>query len=93
MVKNISLSTTPTPHYRMVSDGSNWLVYGVGDSVRLSGVQTISGAKTFSATTKLATVNATALQVNGTDIGSTYATLATAQPISFLFYPSAAAAQ
>ena len=48
---NISLSTTPTPHYRMISNGSNWLVYGVGDSVRLSGVQTISGAKTFSATT------------------------------------------
>ena len=38
--------------------------------------------RTFSATTNFATVNATALQVNGTDVGSTYATLATAQTIS-----------
>ena len=48
---NISLSTTPTPHYRMISNGSNWLVHGVGDSVRLSGAQTIAGEKTFTSET------------------------------------------
>ena len=42
--------------------------------VTLATTQTITGAKTFSATTTCATVNATALQVNGVDISSTYAT-------------------
>jgi hypothetical protein len=34
----------------------------------------ISGAKTFSALANFATLNATALQVGGVDISSTYAT-------------------
>ena len=48
---HISLFTTPTPHYRLISDGSTWLVYGIGDSVRLAGVQSIAGEKTFTSET------------------------------------------
>jgi GH25 family lysozyme M1 (1,4-beta-N-acetylmuramidase) len=42
--------------------------------VTLATTQTITGAKTFSAATTFGTLNATALQVGGVDISSTYAT-------------------
>ena len=41
----------------------------------LATAQTITGAKTFQAATTCATLNATALQVDGTNISQTYAPL------------------